>query len=156
MLEEVGFLDERFFIYGEDTDLCFRGRLAGWTVWFCAEAGVRHRVSSTFGVGSERTVYLNERNHLWSIAKCMPASLLWKYSWVHLLEQPARGIFFARRRRFKAWLRGISDGLRGMRTMMADRRRIQSSRRVESRAIDRCFVYPTHLGGRDHPVIHRP
>jgi N-acetylglucosaminyl-diphospho-decaprenol L-rhamnosyltransferase len=31
-LAEIGLLDERFFLYSEETDLCFRLRQAGWTV----------------------------------------------------------------------------------------------------------------------------
>jgi GT2 family glycosyltransferase len=31
-LESSGFLDERFFIYSEETDLCYRIKLAGWEV----------------------------------------------------------------------------------------------------------------------------
>ena len=33
---------ERFFMYYEDTDLCWRMRLAGWEVRFCPEAVVWH------------------------------------------------------------------------------------------------------------------
>jgi N-acetylglucosaminyl-diphospho-decaprenol L-rhamnosyltransferase len=37
-LDEVGLLDERFFMYSEDEDLCLRLRLAGWSVCY-SEAG---------------------------------------------------------------------------------------------------------------------
>lgn len=38
-IEEVGMMDEQFFIYGEETDWCYRFRKAGWKVMFtpCAE-----------------------------------------------------------------------------------------------------------------------
>ena len=32
MLEEIGFLDNDFFLYGEDVDLSFRAQIAGWSV----------------------------------------------------------------------------------------------------------------------------
>lgn len=41
-LDEVGLLDERFFMYFEETDWCWRARQAGWEVWYCAEAEVAH------------------------------------------------------------------------------------------------------------------
>jgi N-acetylglucosaminyl-diphospho-decaprenol L-rhamnosyltransferase len=31
-IESAGFLDERFFIYSEETDLCYRIKLAGWDI----------------------------------------------------------------------------------------------------------------------------
>lgn len=155
MLSEVGFLDERFFMNGEDTDLCFRARLAGWEVWYCAEAVVRHRVSASQGSGSASSVFHNERNHLWSVAKCMPTSLLWKYSWVHLLEVPARALFYARRGKLIAWMRGRIAGLSGAASFFSERRRIQSSRRVSTAAIERYFVFPVHLGGRDDESLPR-
>jgi len=38
-IEQVGLLDEQFFVYGEETDWCYRFNQAGWKVMFtpCAE-----------------------------------------------------------------------------------------------------------------------
>jgi len=41
-MEEVGLLDERFFIYGEDMDWCKRFNDSGWKVVFYSEAEVLH------------------------------------------------------------------------------------------------------------------
>jgi GT2 family glycosyltransferase len=149
MLDEVGFLDERFFMNGEDTDLSFRARLAGWEVWYCAEAVVRHRVSASQGCGSAASVYYNERNWIWSVVKCMPAGLFWKYIWIQILELPARGVFFLWRGRFGPWLRGIAAGVAGAWSFRSERKRIQGTRRIRSRDLARFLVYPTQLGGRD-------
>jgi len=42
VLEEVGNLDERFFLYSEETDLCLRARKAGWKVGYTPDARVLH------------------------------------------------------------------------------------------------------------------
>lgn len=42
MLEQIGFFDERFFLYYEETDLCLRARRAGWQVYFYPGAEVVH------------------------------------------------------------------------------------------------------------------
>jgi GT2 family glycosyltransferase len=42
-VRDVGFLDERFFLYWEDTDLCFRLRAAGWKLAVAEGSVVRHR-----------------------------------------------------------------------------------------------------------------
>jgi GT2 family glycosyltransferase len=41
-VEEVGPLDEAFFMYGEDLEWCWRARTRGWQVWFTPTAVVRH------------------------------------------------------------------------------------------------------------------
>src|SRR5882724_2827181 len=47
-LDEAGFFDERFFMYSEDEDLCFRLRKRGWLVCFCgAGTAVHHGAAST-------------------------------------------------------------------------------------------------------------
>jgi N-acetylglucosaminyl-diphospho-decaprenol L-rhamnosyltransferase len=40
--EEVGMLDEDFFMFSEETDWCYRFRQAGWTVYFYPGAEVTH------------------------------------------------------------------------------------------------------------------
>lgn len=41
-LEQVGLLDERFFVYFEEVDLCLRLRRGGWKVLFVPSAQVQH------------------------------------------------------------------------------------------------------------------
>lgn len=139
MLDEVGFLDERFFMNGEDTDLGFRARLAGWQAWYCAEAVVRHRVSASQGIWSERSVFFNQRNHLWLVTKCMPGRLLLKYCWAHLLEQLIHSFYFTRRKRLLPWLRGVAAGIGGAGQFLRERRRLQATRRVSPTDLAKLF-----------------
>ena len=41
-LVEAGPLDDSFFMYGEDLDLCYRIKQAGWQVWYWPAVSVRH------------------------------------------------------------------------------------------------------------------
>ncbi|HVH05449.1 MAG TPA: glycosyltransferase family 2 protein [Myxococcota bacterium] len=41
-LDDVGMLDEGFFLYWEDTDLCYRLRRAGWRLAVAGDAEVEH------------------------------------------------------------------------------------------------------------------
>ncbi len=42
MLDAIGWFDERFYIYYEETDLCMRAKKAGWQVYFIPDAEVIH------------------------------------------------------------------------------------------------------------------
>lgn len=50
-IDQVGGLDEGYFMYSEEPDWCWRMRLAGWETWFTPEAVVTH-----FGGQSTRQV----------------------------------------------------------------------------------------------------
>jgi GT2 family glycosyltransferase len=43
MLDELGGFDERFRLYGEDIELCYRAAKAGWERWYVPQAVVVHR-----------------------------------------------------------------------------------------------------------------
>lgn len=47
--ESIGFLDESFFMYGEDLDFCYRSMLAGWKTFYLPQAAIIHhkRISSS-------------------------------------------------------------------------------------------------------------
>jgi GT2 family glycosyltransferase len=42
ILNDIGGFDERFFLYGEDLDLCLAIRKAGWSIGFISDAEVVH------------------------------------------------------------------------------------------------------------------
>ena len=49
LLEEVGLLDEGFFMYFEDSDLCFRARKAGWGLAVAGDTAVLHKEGGSSG-----------------------------------------------------------------------------------------------------------
>lgn len=77
-LDTVGLFDERLFLYYEDTDLSWRGRLQGWRYVYEPTAVVRHRHSATSGAGSPTFRHYTERNRLLTLAKNAPARLAWR------------------------------------------------------------------------------
>lgn len=54
-LEDVGLFDENFFLYWEDTDLCFRLRSNGWKLGVAASSTVLHKENGSTG-GNRRIV----------------------------------------------------------------------------------------------------
>jgi len=42
VIEQIGYLDERFFAFQEDADYCFRAREAGWEIYYVPGAQIVH------------------------------------------------------------------------------------------------------------------
>ena len=42
VIDQIGFLDERFFAYQEDADYCFRAHQAGWRIYYMPQAQIIH------------------------------------------------------------------------------------------------------------------
>jgi GT2 family glycosyltransferase len=124
MLDEIGLFDEDFFLYMEDVDLAFRGRLAGWRCCYIPDAKVRHVHGGTSAQGSELAIYYGNRNLLWNVVKNFPRTLLIaSMPWIvgrslavmpyYLLKGKGRIIFKAR-----------IDSLKGLPRMIKKRNQI--------------------------------
>jgi hypothetical protein len=50
LIEQVGLMDEGYFLYYEETDYCHRAQRAGWTCWHVPECRVVHFVGQSTGV----------------------------------------------------------------------------------------------------------
>jgi GT2 family glycosyltransferase len=46
LLDELSGFDERFRLYGEDIELCYRAARAGWERWYVPQAVVTHRYAA--------------------------------------------------------------------------------------------------------------
>ena len=65
VLEQVGLLDNRFFIYYEENDLCERARRAGWKLMYLPTAVLWHKESKVMkAVGNDFGYYHMTRNRL--------------------------------------------------------------------------------------------
>jgi GT2 family glycosyltransferase len=63
VLEQVGFLDEDYFIYAEEIDLCYRIQRAGWHLYWVPQAEVVHfGGQSTQQVPTEMFLHLYHSN----------------------------------------------------------------------------------------------
>jgi len=57
VIDRVGLLDERFFMYGEDLDWCLRTRLMGWTVRYEPGIVVQHQHGASSRKRALRTTF---------------------------------------------------------------------------------------------------
>lgn len=68
--EKVGYFDEKFFVYFDDTDWIYRSRQRGLQLAYLPEAVVYHKEStSTGGQQSDFTIYYQLRNHVYFCKK---------------------------------------------------------------------------------------
>jgi GT2 family glycosyltransferase len=50
VIESIGFLDDRYFLYYEETDYCLRARRARWDCWYVPQSRVVHLVGQSSGI----------------------------------------------------------------------------------------------------------
>ncbi len=64
VFEQVGPMDEQFFLYFEETDFCLRAARAGWQCWYVPASRVMHIVGQSTGVTGDRA-YVQRRPTYW-------------------------------------------------------------------------------------------
>lgn len=115
-IDQVGLMNERYFLYCEEVDWCLRGRKLG--LGYAHESVVIHQGSSTIGSSaslkkrSKLSVYLVERNGLLLSRTFFP----WSYPFVAITTL-LLSLRFARASawsNFRTALRGWRDGVRGL------------------------------------------
>lgn len=71
---QIDGFDERFFMYGEDFDICARTRLAGWTLQVAEELLARHDAQRASRTDAKHLYW-----HVTSLLKVWSSSAFWRY-----------------------------------------------------------------------------
>jgi GT2 family glycosyltransferase len=153
MLDEIGYFDEDFFAYCEDTDLGLRGRLAGWKAFSAPNAIIYHHYSGSTGRYSEMKAFLVERNHLWVVLKIFPVTMgvlmpfysLWRWTvqLTHIIRGKGATSQFVRdvspAKIAFALLNAYISAIKGLPLILEKRRGIQKKRVVSNREVRKWF-----------------
>jgi len=129
---EAGGLDGRFFAHNEEIDLCWRLRIRGRRIVCLPESYVYHVGGGTLPKGNPMKTFLNFRNNLTMLYKCLPdkdlkSVMRWRWwldylaAWEMLILKRNVGDFkavYRARRAFKRWRKDFET----------DRKAIQASR----------------------------
>jgi GT2 family glycosyltransferase len=137
MLDQIGALDERFFMYCEDVDLAWRHQLAGFRTVFVPDAVAFHRLSASGG--GITASYYTGRNTIYVIVKNVPGPLLRRYLPLMAASQQEvakEALASWRGEAARARLRGQISGLLTWPRMLSSRRAIQRTRRVSIAYLD--------------------
>jgi len=60
-LDRVGFFDPRYFMFGEDLDLCYRLKLGGWKIFYLPSASAIHHKGSATKQAERQMLYERHR-----------------------------------------------------------------------------------------------
>ncbi|GAC1509655.1 MAG: glycosyltransferase family 2 protein [Candidatus Dormibacteraceae bacterium] len=97
-LERVGFFDPRYFMFGEDLDLCYRLKLGGWKVFYLPTASATHHVRPDSPEMERQMSYERHRS-------------MWTFHFKHHAEDVSafgNGLVWA-----QIWGRWVADRVRG-------------------------------------------
>ena len=132
---DAGGLDPRFFAHNEEIDLCWRLRIRGRRIVCVPESRVYHVGGGTLPKSNPMKTFLNFRNNLTMLYKCLPEEELksvmrWRWwldylaAWEMLILKRNVGDFkavYRARHAFKCWKKDFES----------DRRQIQANRVTE-------------------------
>ena len=151
---DCGGLDGRFFAHNEEIDLCWRLRIRGRRIVCLPASKVYHVGGGTLPKSNPMKTFLNFRNNLTMLYKCLPDSELhsvmcWRWlldyvaAWETLVLNHNWGDFraiYRARRAFKRWRKDFE----------ADRQAIQTSRVAEKIPEQRRFslLWQYYVKGR--------
>jgi hypothetical protein len=136
IFNEIGLLDETFFLYSEDVDFNFRAQLAGYRCVYVPGARVSHRGSATTRAIRARATRLASRNGLLAVIKNVPGRVLIKMLPWLLLGQLYQLVLFARPGQLEAAIMGKLDLIRLLPVTLKQRRKIQSQRKLTPRQFE--------------------
>lgn len=112
VIDDIGLMDERYFLYWEDVDWCKRARSAGYRLVYCPASVVHHKEGGSTGGVSALSDYYWVRNGLLFTRRFHPYFLpfvLPAYLLKHTLIRTIRGLPL----NFRVCLAGIRDYLSG-------------------------------------------
>ncbi len=86
VIEEIGLMDEGYFLYFEEVDFFFRAAQAGWQTWYVPESIVMHIEGASTGIKSTKrrpAYWYNSRRRYfvknYGISALILADLLWSF-----------------------------------------------------------------------------
>jgi hypothetical protein len=139
-LNDVGLFDPSFFLYYEDIDLAWRGRLRGWKFWYAPNSVVIHEHSYSSKAGSPFVHFWSDRNRRLTLLKngtlkvaikAILGALIWAFR--DAIITPLRQIVRMRKPNVSASLyrlRQLGSLLKALPAAIKSRRQIGKSKTV--------------------------
>ena len=157
MLDAIGGIDGRIFLYLDDVDVAWRSRMSGWRTVYVPEAVVWHHHSATTRHGSGFKYFHVGRNRVRLLARNADRRHLLRYAPAIVAYDLGYVVFVAIADRTLAPLRGRLAGLREWSALRKEgaalRRPVELTPREGFRAALR-RRRAWHEGATQHPATH--
>jgi GT2 family glycosyltransferase len=86
VLEQIGFIDERYFYYWEETELCIRARGQGWRIVHVPRARLWHKGVQLNYQPKPSVTYYATRNRLLTLTKHRAPAVVQVVAWLQLFR----------------------------------------------------------------------
>ena len=120
--EKIGGLDERFFMYFEETDWCFRARRAELDIWYCAETEITHLEGKAAEKAGRFSIEQFQKSYRLFIAKHYGRRTVWGFRLAQFAEYG-----------MKALLRRLAPGDRVRNRALAENFALRAALQLRSR-----------------------
>ena len=130
MIDDIGFFDERFFALGEDLDLSFRARLAGYKCLYVPGAIVYHKIGRTVGQNSDFLLYHSRRNVEYTYFKNMPFPLIIATLPLHIIYNLLTFYQALLQKRIAVFIKAKKDFIKNFKKIYKLRKKIQEKRKI--------------------------
>lgn len=157
--KKVGGFDERYLMYGEDLDWCWRARLLGYNINYVPQSVVYHEWQASRNFVP--IVYLLERNWLCTILKNYSLKNLISVLPRYLMIKSLKFLWLFLRRKRNEMLavpKAFIWNLFNLKESLKRRKEVQSIRKVPDREIQKrmlkkSFEVSLWLGTEKHPIL---
>jgi GT2 family glycosyltransferase len=146
MLQEIGFLDEEFFMNYEDVDLSFRAQLRGYQCMLIPSAVVYHHYGATRKHFPGRQVFYSQRNIEFVYLKNMPLTFVLRSLPLRLLYEVGGALYFSKLGVGRFFFESKLAAILRLSIMLRKRSKIQNCRSISDAELRALMVRKHWIG----------
>lgn len=141
MFNDIGFLNNLFFLNHEDTDLNLRAWLAGYKCLFVPNAIAHHDVNRTIGTLSDTSVYYFSRNNIWVWLLNVPYHFMLRNILQRIVYEITAGFFYCViHKKFRPYFKGKVDAIVSMKKIRKIRKTTTIKVRLSNQEISHGLI----------------
>ena len=126
IVDNIGAFDERFWIYGEEIDLCYRFHKHGWKIFYEPSIEIIHHESQSIGRKNTKMEFQNDLSLLLFLDKHYPNWAVKLYEWRMTLFAIIGMLF----RSFKGWFSSGKQHHMSLGQIMERKKQLSEQRKI--------------------------